>query len=95
MRYLHALPALLLTVLLAGPVEARSAAQAADSSTQTSKPDPAGIDALDTGSVALAPAEDRKRRFKDCMAIWEPATHMSKREWRRTCNSQLDDVPNL
>jgi hypothetical protein len=94
MRYSHALPALLIAVLLAGPVEARSAAQAADTSTQ-SKPDPAGIDALDTGSVALAPAEDRKKRFNDCMAIWDRATHMTKREWRRTCNSQLDDVPNL
>jgi hypothetical protein len=24
------------------------------------------------------------------MAIWEPATHMTKEEWRRTCRRTLD-----
>jgi hypothetical protein len=49
---------------------------------------------LATGSV-LTPAQRRKKRFDDCMAIWEPATHMTKRAWRRTCNNQLGDVPSL
>lgn len=26
----------------------------------------------------------------ECMAIWEPATHMTKEEWRRTCRRTLD-----
>jgi hypothetical protein len=26
----------------------------------------------------------------ECMAIWEPATHMTKAEWRRTCRRTLD-----
>ena len=27
----------------------------------------------------------------DCMAIWEPRTHMTKNEWRRTCKTTLKE----
>jgi hypothetical protein len=36
-----------------------------------------------------------KQRMADCMAIWEPRTHMTKAEWRKTCVSSLKDLPNL
>ena len=78
--------AALIAVLTASPVFARSSgsteAQIAPK-TETAEP-------MTTGSVG-GPPESRKRRLEDCMAIWEPATHMTKREWRRTCDSQLDE----
>jgi hypothetical protein len=86
-RTLHAptplLIAALAVLLAAGPVHARSPERSA--ATDMSK-----TDSLSTGSINTA--RDRKKRFDDCMAIWEPATHMSKKEWRRTCNRQLDEA---
>jgi hypothetical protein len=29
----------------------------------------------------------------DCMAVWDPTTHMSKDEWRVTCKRTLKDYP--
>jgi len=108
MRYLHALSAfsalLVATLVLAGAADARAnnartahtdAHQTADTDAQMSDSDPMGADELTTGTVSLTPAQARKKRFEDCMAIWEPATHMTKREWRRTCNTQLDEAPDL
>lgn len=44
---------------------------------------------MTTGSVNI---EDKaKKQLADCMAIWEPRTHMSKSEWRRTCKSSLKE----
>jgi hypothetical protein len=88
-RTLHA-PALTLIAALAvslaaGPAQARSPEAQAD----TQAPN---ADDLTTGSVA---PDKKKRRLEDCMAIWEPATHMSKKEWRRTCDRQLDESPDL
>ncbi len=90
---------LIATMLLAGPVNARSSSQAADTAAPATEhaADPASdADSLSTGSIDLTPAAKRKRQFDDCMAIWEPATHMTKREWRRTCNNTTEDeLPNL
>jgi hypothetical protein len=33
------------------------------------------------------------RTLKDCMAFWEPATHMTKREWEAACKRTLAVVP--
>jgi len=92
MRFLHALPAstalLIAALLLAAPSAAQSgdAAPVSDYATEAEN--------ITTGTI-LTPAQQRQKRFKDCMAIWEPATHMTKRQWRRTCKSQLDEFPNL
>jgi hypothetical protein len=81
-----ALIAALATSLVAGPVHARSSEQ----STAAPK-----SDELTTGSVDAA-RDKKKKRFEDCMEIWEPATHMTKRQWRRTCTNMYDDeVPSL
>ena len=92
MRTLHArfacLAVLIAALFVAAPAHARSDAQGAGTDTATSEP-------LTTGTIGVTPAEKRKKRFEDCMAIWEPATHMTKRQWRRTCNSQLDEFPDL
>lgn len=97
MRYLPAYPPsaalLLAALLLAGPVAARSDAQPAGTQALQSASE---ADGLTTGSIGQGLAEKRKRQFKDCMDIWEPATHMTKRQWRRTCtNNTLDELPNL
>lgn len=33
--------------------------------------------------------------LESCMQVWEPATHMSKDEWRRTCERTLTEGPSL
>ena len=30
-----------------------------------------------------------------CMAAWDPATQMSKREWKETCERTVNDYPSL
>jgi hypothetical protein len=58
----------------------------------------AADDSVTTGSIGAGisgPLETREQRLKDCMEIWEPATHMTKRQWRRTCVNQLGDKPDL
>jgi len=96
------LTVLFAALLLAMPVQSRAETQTANADTAKDAPaldvssDPATeMDGLETGSIHLSPAEERKQRFNDCMSIWEPATHMTKREWRRTCNNQLTEEPNL
>jgi hypothetical protein len=96
MRTLHAriapLTALIAALLLAAPVHARSDAQGAGADAAASATE---TDGLTTGTIGVTPGEKRKKQFEDCMAIWEPATHMTKRQWRRTCNSQIDEFPDL
>jgi hypothetical protein len=48
-------------------------------------------DDLTTGT--LSAPKTREQKLQDCMAIWEPATHMTKAQWKRTCNRQLDEEP--
>jgi hypothetical protein len=94
MRHLHArfAPLTVLVAALAAPAYAETQTPGASSNAANDATD---LDSLTTGSIGQSPAEKRERRFEDCMNIWEPATHMTKRQWRRTCKSQLDEVPNL
>jgi Skp family chaperone for outer membrane proteins len=48
-------------------------------------------DDLTTGTISSP--KTREQKLQDCMAIWEPATHMTKAQWKRTCNRQLDEEP--
>ena len=47
-------------------------------------------DNVTTGSVYVEPTVEQ--RMADCMAIWEPATHMTKQQWRRTCKMSLKEL---
>ena len=47
-------------------------------------------DSITTGSVYVEPTAEQ--RMADCMAIWEPATHMTKQQWRRTCKMSLKEL---
>ena len=50
---------------------------------------PAGY-AAETGKAASsAPAElgfYNSQSIEDCMAMWDPLTHMTKAQWRTTCD---------
>jgi hypothetical protein len=50
---------------------------------------------LSSSPAELAPstAGGGGRTLKDCMAFWEPATHMTKREWEAACKRTLAVVP--
>ena len=36
------------------------------------------------------PSEARQDTLGDCMSFWDPGTHMSKSEWRQTCQRTLN-----
>ena len=86
----------LLAAALFSAVAATAPARAADDAQTPASQTPASVDSssdsLTTGTVSLPPPT-REKKLADCMAIWEPATHMSKDQWKRTCNRQLDDEP--
>jgi len=55
-------------------------------------PPPAQSDDLTTGSIQLTEKQEKKRQFEECMALWDRDTHMTTRQWRRTCQRQLDEI---
>ena len=75
-----------LTIALCGAIVA-SAAAFADPVAQADADVPPDPPAVTTGSINLDPTPEQ--RMADCMAIWEPRTHMTKKEWRRTCKTTL------
>ena len=77
-----------LTITLCGAI-AVSAAAFADPAPPTDASVPPDTPAVTTGSINLDPTPEQ--RMADCMAIWEPRTHMTKNEWRRTCKTTLKD----
>lgn len=77
-----------LTIALCGAL-AMSAAAVADPAALADAnvaPDPPMVT---TGSINLDPTPEQ--RMADCMAVWEPRTHMTKSEWRRTCKTTLKE----
>ena len=53
---------------------------------------PSATTTTTTGSINLDPSPEQ--RMKDCMAIWDPGTHMTKQQWRRTCKTTLGEFMN-
>jgi hypothetical protein len=37
----------------------------------------------------------KQQRLKDCLDTWDKGTHMTKKEWRRTCERTVRDYPEL
>jgi hypothetical protein len=72
-----------------------SATALADPGTSATASNPAGSTSstatttTTTGSINLDPSPEQ--RMKDCMAIWDPGTHMTKQQWRRTCKTTLGE----
>ena len=77
-----------LTIAIGGAI-AVSAAAIADPAPPADTAGPPDPPAVTTGSVNLDPTPEQ--RMADCMAIWEPRTHMTKNEWRRTCKTTLKE----
>jgi hypothetical protein len=47
----------------------------------------------DSGPAKMSPAEIRKiseTQFKQCIEDWDAATHMTKKDWERTCRRVVD-----
>lgn len=79
-----------LTILFA--LVAISPAAATQTAPANSTPPPAQSDDLTTGSIQLTEKQEKKRQFEECMALWDRDTHMTTRQWRRTCQRQLDEI---
>jgi len=47
----------------------------------------------DNPSMALTPGAGEDKDFAQCIADWDAATHMTKREWRLACRRALKDYP--
>src|SRR5262245_40181154 len=83
---MHRMPTLsVLCLLFSGAVAcAQSAAPAAGAGATSPKP-----------TAALKEAQDLKTRtdawFKDCKQGWDPGTHMSRRDYERTCMRMAQD----
>ena len=93
-RYLRALSAVPMTALaaslFAGPVLARPPESSAGAGAQA----PRAKD-LTTGSIGASADDKEQKRFQDCMATWDPGTHMTKEQWPRTCNNAFEELPKL
>ena len=77
-----------LTITLCGAI-AMSASAVADPAAAADANVPPDPPAVTTGSIYRDPTPEQ--RMADCMAIWEPRTHMTKKEWRRTCITTLKE----
>jgi hypothetical protein len=79
------------TIAIAGALLI-SATALADPGTSATANNPAGTTptaTTTTGSINLDPSPEQ--RMKDCMAIWDRGTHMTKQQWRRTCKTTLGE----
>jgi hypothetical protein len=50
---------------------------------------------LTASEAAASAGKTTQQRFKDCMETWDKGTHMTKKEWRRTCERTIRDYPEL
>jgi hypothetical protein len=48
-----------------------------------------------TTGEAASGGMSNQRSFLDCLETWDKATHMTKQEWRRTCERTIREYPEL
>lgn len=53
---------------------------------------PIQSDFSSSGGTTTAHPGGGSETLASCMSFWEPATHMSKQEWRRTCQRTLNGI---
>jgi hypothetical protein len=46
-----------------------------------------------TEAAASGDMTKQQRDFKDCLDTWDKGTHMTKQEWRRTCERTIREYP--
>ena len=51
--------------------------------------------ATNSTEVAASEGRTRERDFKDCLDTWDKGTHMTKLEWRRSCERTIREYPEL
>ena len=51
--------------------------------------------ATNSTEAAASGGRTRERDFKDCLDTWDKGTHMTKQEWRRTCERTVREYPAL
>ena len=50
-----------------------------------------GSSGAESSTEKLGPPDDaREESLADCLSFWDPGTHMSKDEWRRTCERTMN-----
>jgi hypothetical protein len=50
-----------------------------------------GSSGAGSSAEKLGPTDDaREETLADCLSFWDPGTHMSKDEWRRTCERTMN-----
>ena len=50
-----------------------------------------GSSGAGSSTEKLGPPDDaREETLADCLSFWDPGTHMSKDEWRRTCERTMN-----
>jgi hypothetical protein len=81
---LTSFPVLSQTTTSSQPVLKKAQERGSTPSVATTSPDP-----------ALSGGRTRERDFQDCLDTWDKGTHMTKKEWRRTCERTIRDYPEL
>jgi hypothetical protein len=79
-----------LCLLLSGGVASAQSASSAGAGASSSKPEGAAkAPGQAKPEAAKAPGQDLKTRteawFKDCKQGWDPGTHMTRKDYERTC----------
>jgi hypothetical protein len=93
--------------LLIGPVVALACVSLASSPvpSQTAPSQPVLKSAKDRGSppstatnsteAAVGGSRTKERDFQDCLDTWDKGTHMTKLEWRKSCERTTREYPEL
>ena len=50
---------------------------------------------LTASEAATGGGMTKEQRFKDCMETWDKDTHMTKKEWQRSCEDTIKDYPEI
>jgi hypothetical protein len=78
--------ALLASPSSAGPAAPAGSTAATGTSAAADLPPPAT-------TSSIAGSDSKAKQLADCMAVWEPRTHMTKAQWKRTCKTELEPLP--
>jgi hypothetical protein len=71
-------------LLAVATLTAAASGAVAQASPPTAAIPEASLEAIDP------PMQGRQETFSDCVGYWEPATHMSRSEWRQACRRTLN-----
>jgi hypothetical protein len=68
---------------------------AASPNASSGRPPPGGANSSPSSTQARQGKNPANQGLADCLRLWEPATHMTKQDWARTCKrvqTRLDNV---